>query len=331
MSGLTRRQALVRAGLGGAALALGAAGCGDDAGPLSGEHTDEVARTSIAIDYASYYAPVKDITRLARERAAARKLALRVSDDAAGAAAQVASLETLTGARGGFKVVVVAPFDASALAGVVRDATGRGVAIVAFVSPLPGATAAISVDATGAARRLVAHAAGEGARRVLLVLPPARSPVPDPFFGYGAAAGRALVAEVARAGLEVAGTVTALGTPDATAAVKGAARRADADAVLAWNDATALGAAAAVARDGYAGGLGAPAVTTAVALRALDASGPLRCLVAARVSDLARALVDVPAAVLARRAVPAGGVVPARVFTRGSAATRAALADYTSG
>jgi hypothetical protein len=196
---------------------------------------------------------------------------------------------------------------------------------VSFVSPLPGAKAAISVDPAGAARRLVAHAAGEGARRVLLVLPPARSPIPDPFFGYGAAAGRALVAEVARAGLDVAGTVTALGTPDAAAALKASAH---ADAVLTWNAATALGAAAAVAGDGYVGGLGAPAVTTPAALRALDAGGPLRCLVAARVADLARALVDVPAALLAQRPVPAGGAVPATVFTRGSAATRAALADY---
>jgi hypothetical protein len=326
VTGFTRRAALVRLGLGGAALALGAAGCGDDAGPLSGEHTEEVARTSIAIDYASYYAPVKDITRLARERAAARGLAVRFSDDAAGAAAQVASLKVLTGARGGFEVVVVAPFDTGALAGVVRDARSRGVAVVSFVAPLPGATAAIAVDAAGAARRLVAHAAGEGgARRVVLVLPPERSPVPDPFFGYGTAAGRALAAEAARAGLEVAGTVTALGTPDATAALRG---RGGAGAVLAWNDATALGAAAVVARDGYVGGLGAPAVSTAAALRALDAGGPLRCLVAARVPDLARALVDVPAAVLAKKPVPAGGVVPATVFTRGAAATRAALADY---
>ena len=325
--GLTRRAALVRFGLGGAALALGAAGCGDDVGPLKGEHTEAVGRTSIAIDYASYYAPVKDVTRLAQARGAERKLALRFSADAAGAAAQVASLKALTGDRGGFRVVAVAPFDAAALAGVIKDATGRGIAIVSFVSPLPGATAAIRTDPAAAARRLVAHAAGEGKRRVLLVVPPARSPVPDPFFGYASQLARALPAEAARAGLDVAGTVTALGTPDAEAAVRGAAR---ADAVLTWNDATALGAAAAVPRDGYVGGLGAPAVTTAAALRALDGDGPLRCLVAARVADLAGALVDVPAAVLAKRAVPAGGLVPARVFLRGGAATRAALGDYTS-
>jgi hypothetical protein len=327
--GLTRRAALVRFGLGGAALALGAAGCGDDVGPLKGEHTEEVARTSIAIDYASYYAPVKDLTRLAQARAAERRLALRFSADAAGAAAQVASLKALTGARGGFKVVVVAPFDAAALASVVEDAAGRGIAIVSFVSPLPGATVAIRVDPAGAARRLVAHAAGEGKRRVLLVAPPARSPVPDPFFGSASQLADALAAEVARAGLDVVGSVTALGTPDAEAAVRGAAGK-GADAVLTWNDATALGAAAAVPRDGYVGGLGAPAVTTAAALRALDGDGPLRCLVAARVADLARALVDVPAAVLAQRAVPAGGVVPARVLLRGGAATRAALGDYAA-
>lgn len=334
--GHTRRDALRLALLGGGGTLLGggallAAGCGDDRGTLAGPHTDAVLRTSIAIDYASYYAPATDIIALAKRRAAQRGLALTFSADPAGAGAQAASLKRLTGERGGFRVVVVAPFDAAAIQGALQDARGRGIEVVSFVSPLRDASAAIAVDAQDAARRLAAHAAAHGVRSATLIAPPATSPVPDPFFGHAQRAARALPAALRAVGIAIDRTVTALGTPDATAALRAAtATGVRPRAVLAWNDATALGAAAAVPRSGYVGGLGAPAVSTAAALRALqDDGGPLRVLVAARVAALAQALVDVPAALLGGTRPPAAATrVPVTTFTPGSAATRAALADY---
>ncbi|HEY6759302.1 MAG TPA: substrate-binding domain-containing protein [Baekduia sp.] len=327
---LTRRDAL-KLGLG-TALGLGAAGCGSDNGPLSGPHTRAVERTSIAIDYASYYAPAPDLIRLAQDHARARGLATTFSDDPSGSAAQVASVKALTGPRGGFKVVVVAPFDAAVLDAIVQDAMSRGVSVVSFVSPLRHATAAIGVDAAGAARQLVSHARAHAGHQpqVLLVLPPARSPIPDPFFGYATGAAQALRQATAAAGLDVAATVTALGTPDGRDAVRAAlAQHPDVTTVLTWNDATALGAAAALPRTAYVGGLGAPAVTTAAPLHALDAGGPLRCLVAARLATLAGALIDVPATVL-KGAKPSTAPVPIEVFTAGAQTTRAALKDYAA-
>lgn len=329
MTGVTRRDAL-RLGLG-AAATLGLAGCGGRNGPLEGPHADAVARTSIAIDHASYYAPIQDLTRLVQARAHARDVSVLFSTDPAGSAAQVASLKGLTGERGGFRVVVVAPFDAAAVDPIARSAIERGLKIVSYITPLAHQTAAISVDPAAVARLLAEHAVARGGRRdVLLVAPPATSPIPDPFFPYARAAAAATARAAAAAGLRAVATITALGTPDAEQAVRAArAAHPGVDTVLAWNDATALGAARAVPADGYVGGLGAPAITTAAALRALDDDdgGPLRCLVAPRLSALADALVDLPSALLKGSTPPSGSVAPQR-FTRGAQATRAALADY---
>jgi hypothetical protein len=327
VSAVTRREALAGALAGAAALGLQA--CGGGGRPRVGPHDREVARTSFAIDYASYYAPAPDLTRLVLARAGARKLSVVFSQDAAGAAAQAVSLRRLTGERGGFRVVVVAPFEAAATDPIARTALGRGVQIVSFMSPLAHQTAAIDVDGAAAARTLVAHAARQGGGEVLLVVPPASSPVPDPFFAVAQRAARALAAAVGAAELDVAGTVTALGAADAATAVRAALKvHPRARTVLSWNDATALGAAQVVERTGYVGALGAPAVTTAAALRALDDDdSPLRCLVAPCLSTLAAALVDVPASLL--KGSPARSVtVLAERFTRGAPATRAALRDY---
>ena len=314
---LTRREAVIAAG----GLAAALAGCGSGGSDEQGPQARDLARRSIAIDYASFYAPIDDLKRLVRARAAQRGASVLFSSDPSGGPAQLASLRKLTGTRSGFRAVVVAPFDAAAADPIVEAAVARGTDVISFITPLASQSAAISVDASAAARLLAADARRRGIDRVTLVAPPAVSPIPDPFLPYAKAASTALRTELARAQITVGSTVTALGAADATQAVG------DARAVLTWNDATALGAAKAVGRDGYVGALGAPAVTGRAALDALDGPGPLRCLVAPRLAALADALVDLPYALL-HGGRETTAVVPAVRMTRGSAAARAARSDY---
>lgn len=331
---LTRRELLASAAVGSAALGLAACGGGNRAAE-SQDRT--VARRSIAIDHASYYAPYPDLVRLVQDQADRRGASVRFSEDPSGAPAQQASLRRLTGSRGGFGAVVIAAFDPHAIAPIVREAIDRGIEIVSYVTPLEQQTARIVVDARAAARRLVEDAArwagrnGDGAPRVLVIAPPDRAVVPDPFLPYARAASQAVRNEVAAAGLRVIATATALGRPDAREAVHAVrAAHPEMDVVLSWNDATALGAAEAMPPHGYVGALGAPAISGAAALRALEDGGPLRCLVAPRLSQLANALVDLPLALL-RGEPPGSVVVPPAVFRRGStAAHRAAQRDYAS-
>ena len=326
---ITRRTAL-RLAAGSGVLAL--AGCGNDAS-REGTRAREVARTSIAIDHASFYAPIDDLRALVRRRAAERGAAVLFSDDPSGAPAQAASLRRLTGADGGFGAVVVAPFDAGALAPIVRAARGRDIHVIGYVVPVPGQDASIAVDAEGAGRQLAEHAADwarrQGSRGAIVLTPPPTAVVPDPFLPYARTASTALVAALGKAGLDVAATVNALGRADATPAVAAARRAAPGtDVVLTWNDATALGAASALGDDAYVGGLCAPAVSGLAAFDALAGDGPLRCLVAPRLSELADALVDFPYALLG--GAPGRTVtVPARRYTRRSAAAAAARGDYS--
>jgi len=331
---LGRREALLRAGrlVAGATL-LGAAGCGS--GPGEGPQARDVARRSIAIDYASFYAPIEDLRRLVQERAKRRGALVLFSADPSGVAVQRTSLRKLTGETGGFRVVVVAAFDAAAVAPIVAAAVDRDVKVVSYVTPLAGQTAAISVDGAGAAGLLAADArawaAANDARSALVVAPPERSPVPDPFLPYASGASRALVEALADGPLRVAATTRALGAPDGEQVVRAVRREhPNVDVVLTWNDATALGAAQALPRGGYVGALGAPAITGPAVFEALAGLGPLRCLVAPRLSQLADALVDLPLD-LAQGGQARDRVVPLRVFHRRTDAARAALGDYAAG
>jgi ABC-type sugar transport system substrate-binding protein len=318
MKGLTTRREALLGALGGAALL---AGCGDD--PRNGPHTREVLRTSIAIDYASYYAPVHDLTRLAQDRARRRGLAATFSADPSGAPAQLTSVKGLTGPRGGFAVVVIAPFDGSVLTEAIAAAHRRRIRVASFVSEIPGTDAAIGPDPSEAAARLLGSAPREA---TLLVLPPARSPVPDPFFGYATQAASALTASIGERGRA---RVTALGADDAQAAVRAALREhPDISTILTWNDATALGALAAAPHVGFIGALGAPAPTSPAVLHALLEDNAFRVLWAARLKTLAGALIDVPATLLRGGRVPDAPV--ALTGFHGGAETRAALADYAS-
>jgi len=317
------RRALLAAG---AVGALQLAGCGGS-DPRLGTARRALVRRSVAIDYASLYAPIEDVRRLVAARAAAVGAAVTFSDDAAGVDAQVANLRRWTGEEGGFKAIAIAAFDPAAVDPVAAAAIRRGVRIVSYVTPLAHRSAAIAVDHARAGRLLAEHAARAGRGAVLLVRPAATA-TPDPFapgFAPAEAAIRAVLGD------RVVAAVAAQGQADGAEAI-GAALRANPRirTVLAWNDLTALAAADALGTaTGYAGGLGSPALTGRAGLRALAADTSLRCLVAPRLADLAAALVDVPLA-LARGRPTAGRTVPLHVLTRSTrAAVRAFAADYT--
>jgi ABC-type sugar transport system substrate-binding protein len=335
----------LRAGAG-AALGLGLpaalAGCGG--GSELNSHTKAVARRSIAIDYASYYAPIDDVRRLVLERAKQAGITVTFSNDPAGSAAQLASLRTLTGERGGFKVVVIAAFDAASVDPIAAAALKDGIEIVGYVTPLTHQTTAIEVDPARTGALLATHASAWGASHlggrgsVLLVVPPAGQTVPDPFVAGAAKSEPAIRSTLAAKapGLRVAATAAAYGTPDARQAVgKALSSNPGVRIVLCWNDATAVGASQAL-RDHhpagersrlYAGGQGAPAITTRAVLGRLRHDDVLRCLVAPRLRDLANALVDVPRGLL--RNQPAANLAPPiKVLTATSSALRAYERDY---
>lgn len=324
------RRTLLRTG---AAALLGAgatellAACGASTG--GGPEARAVARRSVAIDYASYYPPVAELRRLVEREAAARGALVTFSDDAAGSAAQVANLRRWSGPRGGFRAIVVAPFDAAALAPLADAALARGIALVSYLAPLPRQTARIVVDPDGAGRLLAADAAA-WARRTLggagqaLLVSPTRPAVPDPFAPLAAPAQRALLDELARHAprVEPVAVTEAIGAADAQAAVARALQDYPrVRLVLCWNDATAQGAGAALAAAHpaaerprlYAGGLALAGVATDATLAQLAAGGVLRALVAPRLRDLAGALVALPTALL-HGARPRDAHVPARLL-----------------
>lgn len=340
------RRTLLRTGAGallGAATAsaLAACGSGDEPGP----HASAVARRSIAIDYASYYPPVAELRRLVEQRAHAQGARVTFSDDAAGADAQRTTLQRWSGPRGGFHAIVVAPFDAAAVAPLARAALVRDIAVVSYLTPLPQQTARIVVDPAAAARLLASDTAAWAARAVeghaqaLLVRPPLRPAVPDLVAPLAPIAERALLAELARRapGVQAVAATEARGAADAQAAVARALRDyPDVRTVLCWNDATAAGAARALAerfpaaehRRLYSGGTALSGIATRKTLDTLRDGGVLRCLVAPRLRDLADALVDLPRTLLNGQA-PHDAHVPSRALTATTPQQIAAYArDY---
>ena len=118
-------------------------------------------------------------------------------------------------------------------------------------------------------------------------------------------------------------TVEAQAEADAGAVVAAALSADDSlTTILCWNDTTALGAAGAVGDDSYVGGLGNPSLSAAPKL-----GGPLKCLVAARLLDLANALVDLPLA-YAHGERPGSRAVPVTVIKRGSPEAKAFAEDF---
>jgi ABC-type sugar transport system substrate-binding protein len=335
----------LRAGAGtvlGLGLPAALGGCGG--GSELNAHTKAVARRSIAIDYASYYAPIDDVRRLVLERAKQAGVTVTFSNDPAGSAAQLPSLRTLTGERGGFKVVVIAAFDVAAVDPIAAAALKNGIKIVSYVTQLGHQTSAIEVDPARTGALLATHAAAwasshlDGRGSVLIVVPPAGQTVPDPFVTGAAKSEPAIRSTLAAKapGLRVAATAAAYGTPDARQAVgRALSAHPGVRIVLCWNDATAVGASQALRERHpaaertrlYAGGQGAPAITTRATLEHLRHDDVLRCLVAPRLRDLANALVDVPRGLL--RNQPAANLAPPiQVLTASSSALRGYERDY---
>jgi ABC-type sugar transport system substrate-binding protein len=308
--------------LGAAASLLGACGSSPSS-PKLGRETKALARRSVGIDYASFYAPFPDMQRLVQERARELGAAVTFSDDAAGAAAQTAQLRQWTGDRGGFRAIAVAPFDRTAVEPIAADALEAGVAIVGYVTQLKNQTAGIVVDRGAAGRTLAEHAARRGDGGVLVVRPPTPPVVPDAF-AVGFADAEAAIRRV----VDVRATVEATAEADARATIS-RALRADPSlrTILCWNDTTALGAAAVAGAGRYVGAVGAPSLTGRAAITALRRGGPLQCVVAARLADLADALVEVPLA-FARGQKPGSRTVPVTRLTRGSPQLARFAADF---
>jgi ABC-type sugar transport system substrate-binding protein len=157
----------------------------------------------------------------------------------------------------------------------------------------------------------------------LVVRPPSQPAVPLPFAPGFADAEKAIGGVV-----EVAAAVEAQADADAQGIVEAALKRdRSIELVLCWNDLTAIGAAAAVgSRDIYVGGLGAPSLSDP---RALRFQGALQALVAARISDLADALVDVPLAYAQGKQL-GSRTVPMTLLKHGSPEAGVFATDFTS-
>ena len=345
---LSRRVFLRRAGLTTAMLAwspLSLAGCADGS-RAPGSQAKAVADRSIGIDYASYYPPFADLHRLVIDHSRTRRAAVTFSNDRAGGRQQAETLDKWTTPKGGFRVLAIAPFDAAAAATAVRRARANDIDVVSFLVPIEGQSAGIVVDPVASARMLAKHASewvrgtAEGGTDVLLVRPPTNPAVVDPFAQLAPRAEAALTTELSRLAprLRMLAATEAQSSGDARLAVLRALEQFPrARMVLAWNDATASGAADALsARHGsatrralYSGGLAAPAVSTPAILRQIKANTPLRCIVSPRLRDVAEALVDVPLGIL-RGEAPKDLRVAAHALDADSAELRRFERDYAA-
>ncbi len=311
MGALTRRAAL-------AAAALLLAGCGT---------TVKVAgnRTVYALDAAGTSPPVGDLARLLTARARATGMNPVLTAGGALGLPQTVRGQTALGQYDPAidkrppvnRVVVVAAVDPRPLAPELATARRHGVAVVTYPVALAHRSAAVRFDIAAAARALARAAAPHARGEVLLLLPPAAARGLNPYADSGPA-----IAAAVRGVLPRVRTATAMYAGGGAEAVR---EHPGVGTVLAWDDDTARGAAGAL-RGGWVGGLGAPAVTSRATLAALR-RGDLQAVVAARPRDLARALVDLPRALL-RGTAPRDVVLAPHTLTPGSAALAAYAADY---
>jgi ABC-type sugar transport system substrate-binding protein len=217
-------------------------------------------------------------------------------------------------------LVVVAPLS-PAYEPIAAKAVEHGVLIVSYPTPMLHQTAAILVDLAQGAAILAARAAAwagtelGGRGSVLLVLPTPGDSGLNPYFGYGPSVEQAFRATLAREapGLTVAAAVQSSFSADGAVTIAPAlSAYPEVRIVLVWDDATALIAAQGLrnrhpgaGRESlFVGALGAPCLTsrgTAAApgtITELQTDGVLQVIVAARMRDLANAIVDLPKALL---------------------------------
>ncbi|MBO9532947.1 MAG: hypothetical protein J7513_08245 [Solirubrobacteraceae bacterium] len=305
-------------------LAAGAiAGCGKDdesaeTGPPNG--TVVVAGTP--------YAPSPELRKLIDGAARGANAALTQRDPATDAAAQARQLKPLLEASSGLKSVVVGAFDPAATETLIAARGSGGPAVISLLTPLTGASTTLTLDAEAVSGRL-ARAAGAWASShavdAATVLMPPEAPVADWSAGFGRTVAKQLVDDLSEEGLAVT-ALEATGTADAKAALGFDPGR----LVIGWNDATALGAAQAITAKGttsrWVGAAGSPTPSSADALTALS-DGRLNLIVGTRLQDLASLIVATAADPPSTKT----RALPVRSFSRSSAVTSAAVADFSGG
>jgi len=242
------------------------------------------------------------------------------------------------------RLVVMSAVEPSSLEPIAAQAMARGVKIVPFPRPLHNQTSAIVFDAPAAATAVARQAASwarehlGGHGRALLVLPSSECSSENALCSEGPAIEQAWRAALGREapGLEVTTADEAVGELGGAEQLAPLARRRRTQIVLVWSDEVATGLARALRRDPPAGGppggpfvgaLGAPTVVSAATFAELERQGPLRLVVAARLRELAEAMVDVPHALL-HGAAPASVTLAPWTLTPHSAALAAYRTDY---
>jgi ABC-type sugar transport system substrate-binding protein len=242
------------------------------------------------------------------------------------------------------RLVVFTAVEPGALEPIAAQALARGVKIVPYPRPLRHQTAAIVFDTPGAAAALARQAAAwarerlGGQGRVLLALPSSECAGENALCAEGDAIEQAWRAALTREapGLQVTTNDEAVGELGGAEELAPLVRRQRIDIVLAWSDEVATGLARALRRQPpahapaggpFVGALGAPTVVSRTTLAELQRRGPLHVVVAARLSDLANAMVDLPHALL-HGAPPRNTALAAWTLTPGSTALAAYSRDY---
>jgi hypothetical protein len=232
----------------------------------------------------------------------------------------------------------------SLLEPIAAQAIARGVKVVPYPRPLTHQTAAIVFDVEGAARSLARGAAEWAQRqsppptRALLVLPPSECTNENALCSDAGAIEEVWRKTLLEASpdLEISTTTEALGALGGAEVLAPLVHRRGFGIVLAWNDEPIAGLARALRhhpppgrspRDLYLGALGAPVVASRLTFEELRQDGPLQAVIAARLGDLAGAMVELPHALLSGRR-PASITLPTWTLAPGLASLASYERDY---
>jgi ABC-type sugar transport system substrate-binding protein len=241
-------------------------------------------------------------------------------------------------------LLVLGLADRSIVDPVAAEAIKADVKVVSYLTELTHQTAAISVNPALGGTLLATHAAGWAHQQLagrghVLLIRPAPGSATDPRYNLFSATApqseRALRSTLARAAPALRITAATVPRGDQRALSRLLSSHATAAIVLCWDDAVAVAAARELrARHPtrreqlYVGGLGLPALTSRDAIDELRRNDVLRAVVAARPSDLANALIDVPRALL-RNEPPRTTTIAPATLTPGSRALAAHDKDYS--
>jgi len=216
------------------------------------------------------------------------------------------------------RLVVTSAVEPATIEPIAAKAAARGVKIVAFPRPLRHQSAAVVFDTASAAATLAGDAAGwaherlDGQAPAMLVLPAEESAAENALAAEAAAIEQTWRSTLARAapGLQLSTYELSAGELGGADSLAPIVREQGIRVVLAWSDEVASGIARALRerppsgvdpRDLYVGALGAPTIVSHATVDELDQDGPLRLVIAARLSELAGALVELPHALLHER------------------------------